>query len=253
MCSVNGRMRHASQRSSSTGRQLSRTGKILSADGLPGPSKRRLSLRRATREPGPYPFDDPRSLELGDRAEDVHLELAGRRRGVDALGQTHERNAERLQLLQQRDQVLQVASESIKPPANQHVKPSTLGIGQELVESGATILRPADAAIDVLDCRPAPSARRSAATPRAGSLVPGRRSRPSRRSPPSRLHLSVESIDAHIIASGEAAVLGTVPAGVFPRELRVTEDQKTLLLTNFGSKNLAMIDIARLPLDQREK
>ena len=60
-------------------------------------------------------------------------------------------------------------------------------------------------------------------------------------------------IDAQKIASGEAAVLGTVPAGVFPRELRVTEDQKTLLLTNFGSKNLAMIDIARLPLEPRER
>ena len=60
-------------------------------------------------------------------------------------------------------------------------------------------------------------------------------------------------IDAQKIASGAAAVLGTVPAGVFPRELRVTEDQKTLLLTNFGSKNLALIDIARLPLERRER
>lgn len=60
-------------------------------------------------------------------------------------------------------------------------------------------------------------------------------------------------IDAQKIASGEAAVLGSVPAGVFPRELRVTEDQKTLLLTNFGSKNLAVIDIARLPLEPRKR
>lgn len=42
-------------------------------------------------------------------------------------------------------------------------------------------------------------------------------------------------------------------AGVFPRELTVTENQKTLLLTNFGSKTLAIIDIAQLPIDsQRE-
>jgi len=59
-------------------------------------------------------------------------------------------------------------------------------------------------------------------------------------------------IDAQKITSREDAVLGSVPAGVFPRELRVTEDQKTLLLTNFGSKNLAVIDIARLPLERRE-
>jgi DNA-binding beta-propeller fold protein YncE len=60
-------------------------------------------------------------------------------------------------------------------------------------------------------------------------------------------------IDAKKVTSGEAAVLGSVPAGVFPRELRMTEDQKTLLLTNFASKNLAVIDVARLPLAQRER
>ena len=60
-------------------------------------------------------------------------------------------------------------------------------------------------------------------------------------------------IDAQKIASGEAAVQGTVPAGIFPRELRVTEDQRTLLLTNFGSKNLALIDVVRLPLEPRKK
>jgi len=60
-------------------------------------------------------------------------------------------------------------------------------------------------------------------------------------------------IDAQKITSGGDAVLGTVPAGVFPRELRVTDDQKTLLLTNFGSKNLAVIDLARLPLERRAR
>jgi len=59
-------------------------------------------------------------------------------------------------------------------------------------------------------------------------------------------------IDAQRITRGDAAVLGTVPAGVFPRELRVTEDQKALLLTNFGSMTLAVIDIARLPLELRD-
>jgi DNA-binding beta-propeller fold protein YncE len=60
-------------------------------------------------------------------------------------------------------------------------------------------------------------------------------------------------IDTQKIRGGEAAVLGTVPAGVFPRELRVTEDQRTLLLTNFGSKTLAVIDVARLPLEPRKR
>lgn len=64
---------------------------------------------------------------------------------------------------------------------------------------------------------------------------------------------NVTVIDALRIASGAAAVLGTVSAGAFPRELRTTEDQKTLLLTNFGSKNLTLIDIARLPLEPRDR
>ena len=63
---------------------------------------------------------------------------------------------------------------------------------------------------------------------------------------------SLTIIDAHKIGSGAAAILGTVPVGVFPRELRVTDDQRTLLLTNFGSKTLAVIDVARLPLEPPE-
>ena len=53
--------------------------------------------------------------------------------------------------------------------------------------------------------------------------------------------------------SGEGAILGTVPAGVFPRELSVTENKRTLLLTNFGSKTLAVIDVMRLPLEPRKR
>ncbi len=60
-------------------------------------------------------------------------------------------------------------------------------------------------------------------------------------------------IDTQKITKGEAAVLGTVAAGVFPRELRVTEDFETLLLTNFGSQNLAVIDLERLPLEPRKQ
>jgi DNA-binding beta-propeller fold protein YncE len=60
-------------------------------------------------------------------------------------------------------------------------------------------------------------------------------------------------IDTKKIRSGEDAILGTVPAGVFPRELKVTANQQTLLLTNFGSKTLAVIDVARLPIEPRER
>lgn len=55
-------------------------------------------------------------------------------------------------------------------------------------------------------------------------------------------------IDANKLASGDSAVLGTVPVGAFPRELRVTPDGKTLLVTNFLSKTVDFIDLARLKL-----
>lgn len=55
-------------------------------------------------------------------------------------------------------------------------------------------------------------------------------------------------VDATRIAAGAKAVLGTLTAGAFPRELRVTADGKTLLLTNFRSKTLELVDLTHLPL-----
>lgn len=55
-------------------------------------------------------------------------------------------------------------------------------------------------------------------------------------------------LDTHRLQLGEDAVVATVPAGVFPRELRTTLDGRTLLLTNFGSRNVALIDVARLQI-----
>lgn len=40
---------------------------------------------------------------------------------------------------------------------------------------------------------------------------------------------------------------GSIPAGGFPRELKVTADGKTLLVTNYASGSLELADLARLP------
>ena len=64
---------------------------------------------------------------------------------------------------------------------------------------------------------------------------------------------SLTIVDTTKMSSGEDAILGNVPTGVFPRELRVTENQKTMLLTNFGSKTLAIFDIAQLPIESPRK
>ena len=55
-------------------------------------------------------------------------------------------------------------------------------------------------------------------------------------------------VDATRVKSGAAAVLGTIPAGAFPRELRLTADAKTLIVTNFNSKTIELVDLGRLPL-----
>jgi DNA-binding beta-propeller fold protein YncE len=63
---------------------------------------------------------------------------------------------------------------------------------------------------------------------------------------------SLTVIDADKIASGAAAVLGTIPAGAFPRQLHVSADGKTVLLTNFASGTLQIVDLDRaLPAQGR--
>jgi hypothetical protein len=56
-------------------------------------------------------------------------------------------------------------------------------------------------------------------------------------------------VDARRLAEGRAAVVGSVPAGAFPRELARTGDARTLLLTNFASRTLQLVDLARVPLE----
>jgi hypothetical protein len=102
-----------------------------------------------------HSFGDSCSLKFGNRREDVHLEFPGGRRGVDAFGQADERDPERLQVLQQCDQVLQVATEPIKSPAHDDIEPPPLGISNQRIESGAAILRSTHPTIDILDGRPA--------------------------------------------------------------------------------------------------
>src|SRR4029079_15969322 len=54
---------------------------------------------------------------------------------------------------------------------------------------------------------------------------------------------SLTVVDASKVADGAGAIIGSIPAGSFPRELRVTADGRTLILTNFGSRTIQMIDL----------
>jgi hypothetical protein len=85
------------------------------------------------------PFADAFPLELREGGEDVQLQLAGRRGGVDAFVQADERHADRAQFLEQDHEVAQVPPEAIEPPAEQDVELPAPCIGHELVESGPPV------------------------------------------------------------------------------------------------------------------
>jgi DNA-binding beta-propeller fold protein YncE len=53
-------------------------------------------------------------------------------------------------------------------------------------------------------------------------------------------------LDAAKVSGGKSAVLGSIPAGALPREMRVTADGRTLLVVNTLSRKLQVIDIARM-------
>jgi len=58
-------------------------------------------------------------------------------------------------------------------------------------------------------------------------------------------------VDASRIAGGDAAILGSIPAGGLPREMSLSPDLRTLFVVNTNSKNLEIIDLARLPMRPR--
>lgn len=53
-------------------------------------------------------------------------------------------------------------------------------------------------------------------------------------------------IDAGRVGEGEAAITGSVPAGIFPREFGQSPDGKTLFVANYNSSELEVIDLNRL-------
>ena len=57
-------------------------------------------------------------------------------------------------------------------------------------------------------------------------------------------------VDAARISEGQAAALGTIPAGVFPRDICVSADGRTIFVTNFLSDTLMLLDLDRIPLKQ---
>ena len=59
---------------------------------------------------------------------------------------------------------------------------------------------------------------------------------------------TITVIDAAKTGSGEAAILGSVPAGAFPRQFGESPDGRTLFVANYNSDELEVIDLKRLAL-----
>ncbi len=53
-------------------------------------------------------------------------------------------------------------------------------------------------------------------------------------------------IDASRVSEGQAAIMGSVPAGIFPREFGQSPDGKTLFVANYLSNELEVIDVNRI-------
>jgi DNA-binding beta-propeller fold protein YncE len=53
-------------------------------------------------------------------------------------------------------------------------------------------------------------------------------------------------IDAARATEGQAAVVGSVPAGIFPREFGHSPDGRTVFVANYNSSELEVIDLNRI-------
>jgi len=57
-------------------------------------------------------------------------------------------------------------------------------------------------------------------------------------------------VDTARIGGGAEAAIGTIATGAFPRDLRLSPDGRTLIVANWGSGSLQLMDVARLPVER---
>ena len=95
-----------------------------------------------TRQAGADALLDAGAFELRNRAEDVQLQPAPGCGRVDPLAQAHECNAYGVELVEQQDEVPQVAPEPMQPPHHEHIEASAARIRDQLVECGPLVLAP---------------------------------------------------------------------------------------------------------------
>ena len=143
------------------------TGKVFDGD-VDGFLSETSPIGPRTCQPRTDPLRNPCPLELGDRGQDMHLQLARGRGGIDAFLQRDKRDPQRLELVEQRDQMLQAATESIQPPTDQDIELASLDIRENGIQGRSTLPTPRHAPINELDRGPAPN---GDVAPELGELV----------------------------------------------------------------------------------
>src|SRR5262245_28286436 len=73
---------------------------------------------------------------------------------IDAFGETDERYTERLQVIEQQDQMAKTSTQAVQAPHKQHIEPAPLRIYNEPIKLGPSVFRTADADIDVFGGSP---------------------------------------------------------------------------------------------------
>jgi hypothetical protein len=85
----------------------------------------------------------------------MELELSCRCREIDTFIQRKERDAECREVVDERDQVLQVAAQPIELPGHDDVELPMPRVLHQAIEGRPPVLGPRDAVVDVFDGRPA--------------------------------------------------------------------------------------------------
>jgi hypothetical protein len=101
------------------------------------------------------PFLNPCAFELAQRSEDVQLQPARRCPQVNALVERNEADTKRLEFLNDRYKVPQIAAESVQSPADDNIKLPALRCFQHLVQRRPTVLCTRDAVVNEFRRSPA--------------------------------------------------------------------------------------------------
>ena len=108
-----------------------------------------LTLRTCVPKPCPHALRNEIPLPLGDRPQDCENELSGGCVGVHLLAQRNELNVESVECLQRSAQVRHRTAETIKAPADHHVKTTGMSVFHEAIQRGSGILLAGDTVINI--------------------------------------------------------------------------------------------------------